>query len=227
MTPFRARWPDKTYFELAYEACHDALIDAGITIADIDSAVYGIYNDLFERQFMPDIYVNDYLGNIDKPGTRVTTGGATGGFTVRTAFAEVASGLADICLCLGVEKCNDCYDKQTGTTTPEVLKAIAYSADMTWEFPLGMLAACRLSHLLGFLCLPVVERVERLLNRFGLPTKLVEPIQTDRILRTIRSDKKVRHGRVRFVFLEGVGRPSIRDNVPEKAVREAYETLLP
>jgi acetyl-CoA acetyltransferase len=57
------------------------------------------------------------------------------------AFAEVASGLSDLCLCLGVEKCNDCYDEQTGTTTPEVLNAIAYSADMTYEYPMGMMAA--------------------------------------------------------------------------------------
>ncbi|GAB4316258.1 MAG: thiolase family protein [Promethearchaeota archaeon] len=141
MTPFRARWPDKTYFELAVEAAGEALDDAGVTMADVDSAVYGIYNDLFERQFMPDIYVNDYVGNVDKPGTRVTTGGATGGFAVRTAFAEVASGLADVTLCLGVEKCADCYDPKTGSATPEVLRAIAYSADMTYEYPLGMLAA--------------------------------------------------------------------------------------
>jgi acetyl-CoA C-acetyltransferase len=141
ITQFKARWPDKTYFELAYDATDEALKDAGITIKDIDSAVYGIYNELFQRQFMPDIYVNDYIGNIDKPGTRVATGGATGGFAVRTGFMEVASGLADISLVLGVEKCNDCYDRQTGTTTPEVLKAIAYSVDMTWEFPLGMMAA--------------------------------------------------------------------------------------
>jgi len=141
MTPFKARWPEKTYFELAYDACNEALHDAGITIKDVDSAVYGIYNDLFERQFMADIFVNDYIGNIDKPGTRVTTGGATGGFAVRTGFMEIASGLADISLVLGVEKCNDCYDKKTGTTTPEVLKAIAYSVDLSYEAPLGMLAA--------------------------------------------------------------------------------------
>lgn len=55
MTPFKARWPDKTYFELAYDAASEAFQDAGITIKDVDSAVYGIYNDLFERQFMPDI----------------------------------------------------------------------------------------------------------------------------------------------------------------------------
>lgn len=92
---------------------------------------------------------------------------------------------------------------------------------------LGTLAACRLSHTLGALRSSVVERVERLLTRFGLPTTLVEPIQTERILRTIRNDKKVRRGQVQFVVLEEVGRPSIRDDVPEAAVREAYETLLP
>ena len=40
-----------------------------------------------------------------------------------------------------LEKCNDCYDEQTGVTTPEVLNAIAYSADMTYEYPMGMMAA--------------------------------------------------------------------------------------
>ncbi|MGV9199609.1 MAG: thiolase family protein [Promethearchaeia archaeon] len=146
VTPFKARYLDKTYFELAFDATKLALEDANQNGADIDhnhleSTVYGIYNELFERQFMPDIFTNSYLGMNNKPGTRIASGGATGGYTVRMAYAEVASGLSDLSLCLGVEKCNDCYDEQTGTTTPEVLNAIAYSADMTWEYPLGMMAA--------------------------------------------------------------------------------------
>lgn len=146
ITPFKARYMDRTYFELAYDATKLALEDANkndanITHEDLESTVYGIYNELFERQFMPDIFTNSYIGMNDKPGTRIASGGATGGYTVRMAFAEVASGLSDLCLCLGVEKCNDCYDEQTGTTTPEVLNAIAYSADMTYEYPMGMLAA--------------------------------------------------------------------------------------
>jgi acetyl-CoA acetyltransferase len=146
ITPFKARYLDKTYFELAYDATKLALEDANeneanITHNDLESTVYGIYNELFERQFMPDIFTNSYIGMNDKPGTRIASGGATGGYTVRMAFAEVASGLSDLCLCLGVEKCNDCYDEKTGTTTPEVLNAIAYSADMTYEYPMGMMAA--------------------------------------------------------------------------------------
>ena len=140
-TKFRARFPDMTYYELAFEAAFSAMKDAGTGIGDIDSVVYGIYNDLFERQIMPDAYVHDYLGMYGKPGVRITTGGATGGYAFRTAYAEVASGLADATLLIGVEKAQDCYDWAQGKTTPEVIKSIAYSADMTWEFPLGTSAA--------------------------------------------------------------------------------------
>ena len=92
---------------------------------------------------------------------------------------------------------------------------------------LGTLAACRLSHALGLLDSSVVERVARLFTRLRLPTTLPEAIETERILQTIRYDKKVRRGRVHFVVLKGVGHPSVRDDIPEAQVREAYETLLP
>ncbi|MDH2905550.1 MAG: thiolase family protein [Methanomassiliicoccales archaeon] len=140
-TKFEARFPGKTYYELAFDAAVSAMKDAGTGVGDIDSVVYGIYNDLFERQIMPDTYVHDYIGMYGKPGLRITTGGATGGYAFRSAYAEIASGLADTTLLIGVEKAQDCYDWAQGKTTPEVIKSIAYSADMTWEFPLGASAA--------------------------------------------------------------------------------------
>ncbi len=91
---------------------------------------------------------------------------------------------------------------------------------------LGLLAACRLSHSMGLLAGPVVSRVEGLLKRFGLPTMLADPIDTGRILATIRKDKKVQQRESRFVLLEDVGRPIIRGNVGEPAIRQAYESLL-
>jgi acetyl-CoA C-acetyltransferase len=48
-TKFEARTPQKTYYELALEAATKAVNDAGISPGSIDSVVYGIYNDLFER----------------------------------------------------------------------------------------------------------------------------------------------------------------------------------
>ena len=91
---------------------------------------------------------------------------------------------------------------------------------------LGMLAVQRLSHSLGILDAAIVERTERLLDRFSLPTTLVEPIDVETILSTMRYDKKVRGGTSRFVLLEAVGKPIVRADVPEDQVRKAYESLL-
>lgn len=91
---------------------------------------------------------------------------------------------------------------------------------------LGLLAACRMSESLGLLDGTVVDRVETMLTKFNLPTQLMKPMDTDQILTTIQKDKKKRGNQVRFVLLEDVGRPVIRDDVNEKLVREAYESLI-
>ena len=140
-TKFKARWPEKTYYELAYDAAKMAIEDAGIDRTRIDCAVYGIYNDFFQRQYQPDAFVHDYIGLGLKAAVRVNTGGATGGSALRIGYAEVASGLYDVCLVLGVEKCGDCYNYEAGLATPEVLRAILYTADMTYDNPAGRTAA--------------------------------------------------------------------------------------
>jgi acetyl-CoA C-acetyltransferase len=159
-TKFRARWVEKTYFELAFESAKMAIEDAGIEKNRIDCAVYGIYNDFFQRQYQPDAFVHDYLGLGLKPAVRVNTGGATGGSALRIGYAEVASGLYDICLVLGVEKCNDCFNYEMGVTTPEVLRAILYTADMTYDNPAGRTAAS------GFALAVIAHR-----EKYGNPTE--------------------------------------------------------
>ncbi len=158
-TQFRARWVEKTYLDLAFDAAQAALGDAGLATADVESVVYAIYNELFERQIMPDIYVHGYLGLGLKPSLRVAAGGATGGAAVRAAYAEIASGLHEVVMVLGVEKCTDCFDYRTQTATPEVLKTIAFSADMNFETPLGITPAASYA-------LPVMAHIAR----YGSPT---------------------------------------------------------
>ena len=159
-TKFKARWVDKTYYELAFDAAKMAMEDAGIDRTRVDCAVYGIYNDFFQRQYQPDAFVHDYLGLGLKPMVRVNAGGATGGAALRIGYSEVASGLYDVCLVLGVEKCNDCFNYEVGVTTPEVLRAILYTADMTYDNPAGRTAAS------GF-ALAVVAHQEK----YGNPTE--------------------------------------------------------
>lgn len=160
LTQFKARWIEKTYYELAFDAAKTALEDARLSREDIDCAVYGIYNDFFQRQYQPDAFVHDYVGLGLKPAVRVNTGGATGGSALRMGFAEVASGLYDTCLVLGVEKCADCYNYELQMATPEVLRAILYTADMTYDNPAGRTAAS------GF-ALAVIAHKEK----YGNPTE--------------------------------------------------------
>jgi acetyl-CoA C-acetyltransferase len=160
ITKFKARWLDKTYFELAFDAARMAMEDAGIGRDRIDCAVYGIYNDFFERQYQPDAFVHDYLGLGLKPMVRVNSGGATGGAALRIGYSEVASGLYDVCLVLGVEKCADTYNYEVQAATPEVLRAILYTADMTYDNPAGRTAAS------GF-ALAVIAHMEK----YGNPTE--------------------------------------------------------
>ncbi|MCH8147823.1 MAG: 3-dehydroquinate synthase [Planctomycetes bacterium] len=92
---------------------------------------------------------------------------------------------------------------------------------------LGTLAACRLSESIGLLSGADVTRVEKLLSRFGLPIQMPTALNTDRILETMQNDKKARAGRVRFVLLDAIGAPLIRDDIDESLVRAAYESLRP
>lgn len=92
---------------------------------------------------------------------------------------------------------------------------------------LGMLAACRLSVDVGTLRRSVVDRIHKLLEAFDLPTVLPKPIDPDRIITAIRSDKKSQRGVARFVLLKEIGQPEVRSDVATSAVRAAFETLLP
>lgn len=92
---------------------------------------------------------------------------------------------------------------------------------------LGLVAACRLSRSLGLLEPSTVARVEDLLTRLRLPIVLAQAIETGAILATLRRDKKIRQGQTRFVLLDGIGNPVIRDDIDETSIVRAYESLLP
>ena len=78
VTPFKAKWFEKTYYELAQMATREAVKDAAISIKDVDSVFYGIYNDIFERTAIPEHPLQGICGMQNKFGLRVSTGGATG-----------------------------------------------------------------------------------------------------------------------------------------------------
>ena len=141
VTPFKAKWYEKTYYELAQMATREAVKDAGISINDVEAVFYGIYNDIFERTCIPEHPLQGICGMQNKFGMRISTGGATGAYTISAAHAYVAAGRFKVALVLGVEKATDCFDFLSMSATPEVIKSIGWSADSFFEQKLGWTAA--------------------------------------------------------------------------------------
>jgi acetyl-CoA C-acetyltransferase len=141
VTPFRAKWLEKTYYELAQMATREAVKDAGISIGEVDAVFYGIYNDIFERTCIPEHPLQGICGMQNKFGIRISNGGATGAYTMSAAHAYIAAGRFRTALVLGVEKATDCYDFQSMSSTPEVIKTIAWSGDSFFEQQIGWSAS--------------------------------------------------------------------------------------
>lgn len=89
----------------------------------------------------------------------------------------------------------------------------------------GMMGAAMLGQAMGILPGEVVERHRRLLRAFGLPVSAPEVDQGD-VLAAMALDKKVSGRAVRWVLLEGLGRPQVRDDVPARVVTGVLKKLL-
>ena len=141
VTPFKAKWYEKTYYELAQQATRESVRDAGISINDVDAVFYGIYNDIFERACIPEHPLQGLIGMQNKFGIRISNGGATGAYTMSAAHAYVAASRFKVALVLGVEKATDCFDFQSMSATPEVIKTIGWSGDTFFEQSIGWTAS--------------------------------------------------------------------------------------
>lgn len=86
----------------------------------------------------------------------------------------------------------------------------------------GMVAACRLGEAVAGFAPEDTRRLEKLLERLGLPTRLPAKPLGD-YLRKMYSDKKVRAGRLRFVVPTKIGHVELRDDIEEATVREVLE----
>ena len=78
----------------------------------------------------------------------------------------------------------------------------------------GMALAADLSRRLGWIDADANERIERLLHRARLPSKLPDAVTPRRLLELMSVDKKIRGGRLRFVLLKAIGEAVITDEVP-------------
>lgn len=90
---------------------------------------------------------------------------------------------------------------------------------------IGMMAAGSMSVRMGLLSPAVLERQRRILELYGLPARAAD-LDRARIMDAILLDKKVQGKKVRWVLLEGIGRPVLRDDVPPEIIEAALDEVL-
>ena len=70
---------------------------------------------------------------------------------------------------------------------------------------IGMAAMVLLSARLGYMSEEEAERVTKLYERVGLPTRIPDYIDREALVKKLYTDKKVRDGKLRFVIEKGIG----------------------
>ena len=88
----------------------------------------------------------------------------------------------------------------------------------------GMMGAALISQKVAGLPHQQVERLQGLLKKYRLPTSLPE-ISADRLIQGMALDKKVKGKALRWVLVQGMGEPVIRDDVPLELVQDVLTQL--
>lgn len=88
----------------------------------------------------------------------------------------------------------------------------------------GMLCASRLAESLGRVPAELTERQRRLLATLGLPVE-ARGLDRERLLAAMAKDKKVAHGRLRFVLPDRLGHVELVGDVAPELVRRALEAF--
>ncbi len=88
-----------------------------------------------------------------------------------------------------------------------------------------MAAAAAISERLRYLGAEDRERVERVIERVGLPRRIPRDLDAGRLLARMEKDKKKQDGRIHFVLLRRPGMPFVNGGVPLDTVRETIEAM--
>ena len=91
---------------------------------------------------------------------------------------------------------------------------------------LGMVAAGAIATTLNHWTQTSAERQLAIIKKASLPTQLPTNLNIDHILTTLRNDKKVKSGKVRFVLPKRIGEAFITDQVTNDTIRNVLEKMF-
>ncbi len=86
---------------------------------------------------------------------------------------------------------------------------------------IGMVAAGKIATHMGLWTIDEAKRQDGLIEKTGLPTQIPAELTIEAILETIKSDKKVKAGKVRFILPTAIGTVTISDKVTPEIIKAA------
>lgn len=114
-----------------------------------------------------------------------------------------------------------------GHTFAHAIEAVAgYGRYLHGEaVSIGLVACARLSQRLGCIDAVAVERITEVLLAHNLPVRLEADLAIPALMEAMHRDKKVRHGRLKFIVIETPGQAATRDGIEDELVREIWSEL--
>jgi 3-dehydroquinate synthase len=88
---------------------------------------------------------------------------------------------------------------------------------------IGMVAACLIAKELDMIDDTIVKRVKDLLEKLRLPTTV--DLQSDKVISSLKVDKKIRDGKIKFVLPKKIGKVEIVDDVPIPVIRKVLKQI--
>lgn len=139
MTRF-VRRAQETGKELAWQASAAALRSAEIGLDRIDAICLTSAPDAFDGVHRKGDYLADGAGGFGKPFIRTYVGGGSGVFTAIQGWYTVASGMADVVLCVAEEKMSSCQPHPQGAflTIFDNIIERPLGPNLLWIFALEM-----------------------------------------------------------------------------------------
>jgi acetyl-CoA C-acetyltransferase len=123
------RRDDVSVQELAFEPYIQAMDDANLDRKDIGATVIAA-SPVYMTQRSIAGPITEYLGLNPQPVWLTEAACSSSAAAIRTAYAQIKSGLHDIVMVVGVQKMLE-------NTTDEILEIMGRSGDVQWEAPFG------------------------------------------------------------------------------------------
>jgi acetyl-CoA C-acetyltransferase len=115
--------------ELAFEGFKDAMLDAHLTVKDIDASVVCSAPE-YDKQRSPAGVFAEYLGITPQPTFYVETLCSSSSTGVKLAYSLVKSGLHDVVAVIG-------FQKMSEISSADSQERMGRGADIQWESPFG------------------------------------------------------------------------------------------